>query len=103
MLKYLLFLLCCIFFNVTSFAQTNQEEAKAAYLLAEESYAKGDMKSTVQYLDEAGNKLGSVNAKILYLKIMAKRELANRDQSYFAKLDSTIALFQKLPEASTFN
>jgi len=103
MYKYLQLFLFCVFVNAVSFAQTNQVEAKAAYLLAEESYAKGDMKSTVQYLDEAGNKLGSVNAKILYLKIMAQRELANADQSYFAKLDSTIALFQKSPDVSTFN
>jgi len=103
MYRYLQLFLFCVFTNAVSFAQTNQVEAKAAYLLAEESYAKGDMKSTVQYLDEAGNKLGSVNAKILYLKIMAQRELANADQNYFAKLDSTIALFQKSPDVNTFN
>jgi len=103
MYKYIIVLLFCIFINSKSFAQSSQVEAKAAYLLAEESYGKGDMKSTVQYLDDAVSKLGGANAKILYLKIMAQRELANKDQAYLAGLDSTITVFQKLPDLNTFN
>ena len=102
MKKCYLFWLLLLALSFKTYAQADME-AKAAYLLAEEKYGKGDMKATLEYLDEAAAKLGSANAKILYLKIMAQRELANKDQRYLAKLDSTINLFQNSPDAKTFN
>jgi len=101
MYKYLLLLL--LFFSLRASSQTNANEAKAAYLLAEESYGKGDMKSTLEYLDDASVKLGSANAKILYLKIMAERELANKDTAYISKLASSINNFEKAPDSKDFN
>lgn len=93
-----------LFFKVASgIAQTNATEAKAAYLLAEESYGKGDMKSTLEYLEDASVKLGSANAKILYLKIIAERELANKDTAYISKLASSINNFEKAPDSKDFN
>nr|WP_294792715.1 hypothetical protein [uncultured Mucilaginibacter sp.] len=102
MKKCYLFWLLLLALSFKTYAQADLE-AKAAYLLAEEKYGKGDMKATLEYLDEAAGKLGSANAKILYLKIMAQRELANKDQRYLTKLDSTIALFQNSPDAKAFN
>lgn len=102
MKKCYLFWLLLLAVSFKTYAQADLE-AKAAYLLAEEKYGKGDMKSALQYLDEAATKLGSANAKILYLKIMAQRELANKDQRYLTKLDSTISIFQSSADAKLFN
>src|SRR6476469_6906064 len=101
MRKFLLILLsvsCSI-----SYAQTNSLEAKAAYLLAEESYGKGAMNDALQYLDEAILKLGTANAKVLYLKIMTLKELSAKNKAFDSKLDSAIAAFEKAPDAEDFN
>lgn len=84
-------------------AQTNSLEAKAAYLLAEESYGKGDMSAAIQYLDEASSKLGKPNAKILYLKIMALKELSAKDKTVSEQLATSITAFEKAPDFASFN
>ena len=84
-------------------AQTSALEAKAAYLLAEEHYGKGDMLTALQYLDEAVTKLGSANAKILFLRINILKELNTKSGSYSVKLDSAIAQFERAPDMSAFN
>ncbi len=102
MKKYLVFsffLLACT--SVTG--QTSALEARAAYLLAEESYGKGDMHSTLQYLNDAVAKLGAPNAKILYLKVMSLKELTNKDTRYGSKLDAAVADFEKAPDIADFN
>lgn len=86
-----------------STAQSNSLEARAAYLLAEENYGKGDMHSALQYLDEASSKLGAANAKILYLKIMVLKEISVKDTSFGSKLDAAITDFGKAPDAADFN
>ena len=89
--------------NSVSYGQTHPLEAKAAYLLAEESYGRGDMRAALQYLDEAGTKLGTANAKILYLKIMTLKELSAKSPSYREQLDTTIVAFEKAPDLADFN
>lgn len=102
MRRYLL-LLVAFLFSISLYAQTNLLEAKAAYLLAEESYGKGDMRTTLQYLDDAISKLGSSNAKILYLKIVSLKELSARDTAFASKLDLAVSEFEKTPDISSFN
>ena len=97
-------LLCfLLFFPSLLLGQTNQLEAKAAYMLAEEAFAASNYPATLNYLETAVTKLGGANSKILYLKIMAQQELSKTDKRYLAKLDSTIADFEKAPDVANFN
>lgn len=89
--------------NNMSYAQTNSLEAKAAYLLAEESYGKGNMRAALDYLNEATAKLGAANAKILYLKIMALKEVSLKSPAFEKQLDTAIAAFEKAPDIDGFN
>jgi len=102
-MRYYILFLSFALNGVCAFGQNNANEAKAAYLLAEESYSKGDMKSAIEFLGDASAKLGGANSKILYLKIMAQRELANKDTSYLSKLASSISIFEKAPDAKDFS
>lgn len=86
-----------------SFAQNNQMEAKAAYMLAEEEFNNAKYTDAIKYLDEAITKLGTANAKILYLKIMSYKALAEKDKKYNSKLLETIAAFEKAPDVADFN
>lgn len=98
-------IMICLFM-VTGYAlnaQANEREAKAAYLLAEESYGKGDYKSTLEFLGQVREALGSTNCKILYLQIMATRELYAKDTSNNSKLLSLILEFEKSPDYANFN
>lgn len=83
-------------------AQTNENEAKAAYLLAEESYAKNDYKTALNYLDEAKKNLGSANSKILYLQIQVQMELFKTDRSYLNKALQSIAEIEAAPDYKDF-
>src|SRR5688572_6813702 len=78
-------------------------EAKAAYLLAEEDFNAGKYESTISYLNKAVEKIGAANAKILYLKIMAEKELLRKDTSFLLKLNESIAAFEKAPDVASFN
>lgn len=100
-----LFLLGTVFTTLTvgAKAQSNPIEAKAAYLLAEESYGKGEMRNALGYLEEAISKLGTANAKILYLKVMTLKEISTTDTSVNRKLDQAIAEFEKAPDVADFN
>ncbi len=89
--------------NRVSYAQTNSLEAKAAYLLAEESYGKGNMRAALDYLNEAAAKLGTANAKILYLKIMALKEISLKSPAFEKQLDSAITAFERAPDIDGFN
>lgn len=84
-------------------AQTNTVEAKAAYLLAEENYGKGDMRAALDYINEAAAKLGTTNAKICYLKIMILKEASQKDTLALSKLDSAILAFETAPDIADFN
>lgn len=102
MKKYLLFGLLLLPFTQLT-AQTNANEAKAAYLLAEESYGKGDYKTTLEFLRQAREALGGTNCKVLYLQIMATRELYAMDTSLNSKLHPLIVAFEKSADYADFN
>jgi len=92
-----------LFASFVTYAQNNELEAKAAYLLADEKYGKGEVREALQYLKEAEAKLGAPNSKILYLKVMIVKGLSDQDRRYLPKLDSVIAVLEKLPDFKTFN
>lgn len=97
--KIIFIFLSCLALNLR--AQNSQTEAKAAYLLAEESYGKGDYLTALDFLKQVKTTMGKSNCKILYLEIMATREL-------FPKIedgDKVIALidkFKKSPDYENF-
>lgn len=78
-------------------------EAKAAYILAEEQFAASNYTGALSYLKTATERLGAANSKILYLQIMAQHELSRTDKSYRAKVDSSIAQFEKAADLAQFN
>ncbi|SJZ62924.1 hypothetical protein [Sediminibacterium ginsengisoli] len=84
-------------------AQGNANEAKAAYLLAEECYGKADYKCTLDYLKQARTILDGTNCKILYLQIMASRELYAKSPYAADMLLPLIEEFEKSPDHATFN
>lgn len=86
-----------------SHAQKSEVEAKAAYLLAEEFYGKGDYKAALNYLQQVKVSLGGSNCKILYLEIMATRELYTKDPGLADKVLPLITEFEKSPDYANFN
>jgi|GEM_PF-2192573 len=101
MVKYLIAVL--LLFNLSARSQTNATEAKAAYLLAEESYAKSDYSATLKYLESAKKSLGAANSKILYLQIQAEAEMAKTNSKLTSKVLQTIANFEAAPDVKSFN
>ena len=102
MIKYFAFSFM-LFFATSAFSQSNQTEAKAAYLLAEESYGKGDYKTALDFLQQVKTNMGKSNCKILYLEIMATRELYAKDSSNAEKLLPLITEFEKSSDFADFN
>jgi tetratricopeptide (TPR) repeat protein len=102
MLKRIICFLLFIAISHNIGAQSASAEAKAAYLLADEEFNAGKYASAIDYLDQATTKLGSANAKILYLKIMALAELAKEDEENIEPLKKAIAAFEKTPDFSSF-
>lgn len=87
-------------------AQTapSPNEAKAAYLLAEESYGKGDYKAALDFIQQVKASLGAANCKILYLEIMITKELYTKDPATVAeKVLPLIEQFEKSPDYADFN
>lgn len=80
----------------------NLDEAKAAYLLAEEFYAKGDYVNTLKFLDITESNLGSTNCKILYLKIITLSEVGKKEDNIESQLQ-TIAHFEQSQDYPDFN
>jgi tetratricopeptide (TPR) repeat protein len=102
-MKKLFLFLSMILLIATSYGQASAAEAKAAYLLAEEEFGAGKYTTAIAYLDQATTKLGSPNAKILYLKIMALAELSRQDEENIEPLKEAIAAFEKTPDFGAFN
>src|SRR5687767_1870485 len=96
-----LFFLVLMGFSLSVHAQTNAVEAKAAYMLAEESYDKGDYPGALKFLQTTKNNLGSVNSKILYLETQAYAELYKVDKSYSSQLIKSIQAFQAAPDIAS--
>jgi hypothetical protein len=84
-------------------AQNNANEAKAAYLLAEECYGKGDYKCALDFLQQVKTALGTANCKVLYLQIMATRELDAKDPNISGKVLTLIDEFEKSADYKDFN
>ncbi|HEY0667648.1 MAG TPA: hypothetical protein VGD22_05700 [Sphingobacteriaceae bacterium] len=89
--------------SLNSFSQNNQTEAKAAYLLAEESYGKGDYKAALRYLEAAKQSYGSSNSKMLYLQIQTEIEIGKITPGNDEKILALIDEFEKLPDVGTFS
>jgi len=102
-MKKILLLCAFVFAGIITIAQTNTNEAKAAYLLAEESYSKGDYKGAMDYLQQVKTSLGTTNCKILYLEIMVGRELYAKDLDGTGKILALIEAFEKSPDYKDFN
>lgn len=101
--KQLLCVLSFVLIVYSGHAQSSATEAKAAYLLAEESFNTGDWKEALKYLEQCKAKIGTANSKILYLQIMTEMELAKTDAAYYEAVAKTIAAFEKAPDAASFN
>lgn len=101
MVKYIIGVL--LLFSISARSQTNATEAKAAYLLAEENYGKGDYKAALRLLNNAKKSLGVANSKMLYLEVQIESELFKSDKSHYAALMKTIADFQSAPDIKDFN
>lgn len=85
------------------FAQVNTTEAKAAYLLAEESYGKGDYKAALEYLQQVKGSLGTANCKILYLQVMVLKELNAKNPNAPDSILPIITQFEQSPDYKDFN
>lgn len=103
MKKYILLSVLFASVSLAAIAQDNAMEAKAAYLLAEESFEAGKYADCISYLDEAAKKLGTANSKILYLKIMSLQQLAEKDEKLLPELQKAIDAFQKADDIGAFN
>lgn len=102
-MKQLTALCIALLLYSSGYAQKNTNEAKAAYLLAEESYGKGDYKGALDFLQQVRTSLGSANCKILYLQVMTVRELYAKDSSGAEKTLAVINEFEKASDYASFN
>jgi len=100
--KFILILIFLCGIQISAYSQSNQIEAKAAYLLAEENFEKGDYPATLKYLETAATHLGRANSKLLYLQIQAELELYDRDRSYYDKVIKSITTFQNSADVKNF-
>ena len=89
--------------QLSSYAQNNTNEAKAAYMLAEESYAKGDYKTALDYLQQVKTALGSTNCKVLYLQIIVTKELNAKNPNVSELILPLITEFEQAPDYKDFN
>lgn len=102
-MKRIVFLLAILAATYVSNAQGNANEAKAAYMLAEESYGKGDYRTALEYLQQAKTALGATNCKVLYLQIMVTKELNAKNPKAPNILLPLIAEFEQAPDYKDFN
>ncbi len=102
MRSYLIFSFLLVL-SFPAFAQINETEAKASYMLAEENYGKGNYPVALTFLKNAKANLGGANCKILYLQIQIESELAKTRKNYRDSLLKTIATFQAAPDIKDFN
>jgi hypothetical protein len=89
--------------QTASFAQTNAMEARAAFMLAEESFGKKDYRATLDYLQQAKTALGGANCRLLYLQIIATKELHAKNPNLADLLLPLITEFEQAPDLKDFN
>ena len=102
MFKYVSF----IFILLTPYlalSQTNESEAKAAFLLAEEFYAKSDFKNALGFIEKAKKSLGEGNCKIYYLEILMRNEMYRLDKTQYESLLGALNSFQSSKDIDAFN
>ncbi len=102
MQKGCLFFLLLLFFG-QGYGQVNETEAKAAFILAEEYFAKANYPLALTFLKNGKTSLGKANAKFLYLQIQIENELAKTQKNYKDSLVKTITAFQSSPDIKNFN
>ena len=85
-MKRLLILLLLTGFHLTVIGQSTI--ARIKYEQAEEAYNNGNLKEALTKLDETEKMLGSINPKILYLRIMTQKLLLDKGNYSFGLLDS---------------
>lgn len=102
-MKMTFLLISILLLNFSGYSQSSATEAKAAYLLAEESFAANDFKGAISYLEECQKKMGAANSKMLYLQIMAQLELAKTDAAYNEQVLKSIQSFEKAKDIKDFN
>lgn len=105
MVKNIIIAVVLLLTSVTSnvSGQGNPIEAKAAYLLAEECYGKGDYKCALDFLQQVRTNLGTTNCKILYLQIMATRELYTKNPNVADRVLPLVTEFEKSADYADFN
>lgn len=102
-MKHILLIFFTICLTEVVYSQINQTEAKAAYLLAEESYGKGDYKTALRYLELTKKSLGSSNSKMLYLWIQTEIEISKTEPGNNDKILALIDEFEKLSDVDSFS
>lgn len=103
MLRSYTIFLVILLSSINCYSQVNPTQAKAAYLLAEEQFAVGNYKATLEFLKNASENLGGANSKILYLQIQAENELSKTEPKYLVSLGETITAFERAPDHAKFN
>ena len=86
-----------------AFSQLNEDEAKAAFLLAEEYYSKSEFRNALGFIEKAKKSLGKGNCKIYYLEILMRYEMYRSDISQYTPLMASINAFQSSNDIGTFN
>lgn len=88
---------------ILSFSQGKEDEAKAAFLLAEEFYSKSDFRSALGFIEKAKQSLGEGNCKILYLEILIRNEMYKSDKTQYGPLMVALVAFQSSKDIDSFN
>lgn len=84
-------------------AQVNEDEAMAAFLLAEEFYAKSDYTSSLGFIEKAKKSFGGGNCKIYYLEVLIRNEIYRSNKNQYEPLMAAIRAFQSSKDLETFN
>lgn len=93
--------LCTLFFG-NSLAQDRSILAQQAWQSAEQQYELGEYSKALELLDKAEKHLGKTNPPILYLKVLANKNLFERDNTVYEALRKDIELFFKTVDANTY-
>lgn len=102
-MKKTIYMLLLFVLSNQIYAQNKQNEAIAAYQLAEENFEKGNYQSALDYLESAKMNFGKANSKMLYLQVYIENELYKKEQLPYETILKTIASFEKAPDIKTFN
>lgn len=102
-MKKTIYMLLLFVLSNQIYAQNKQNEAIAAYQLAEENFEKGNYQTALDFLESAKKNFGKANSKMLYLQVYIENELYKNEQLSYNDILKTIASFEKAPDIKTFN